>query len=296
MGMIFDIQRFSLHDGPGIRTSVFFSGCNLRCLWCHNPESHEMKPRLGYFVHACTLCGKCAEVCPAGAAAARNGRLEFNRGLCASCFACVGSCVSGARRVIGKRMSAAEVFDIAARDRKYYEKSGGGVTFTGGEPLLQLDFLTELLLLSRDAGIGTAVESALCVTGDSIRRIAPLTDLFMCDIKTMDGGLHKQMTGVSNLDILTNIRLLSRLGADVLIRIPVMEGVNASMENMRLIADFLLNETEIRRVELLKLHTLAAHKYDALGIVDTLSDFRETDDGALAPIRDFLTRKGLEVL
>ncbi len=296
MGMIFDIQRFSLHDGPGIRTAVFFSGCNLRCLWCHNPESHEMKPRLGYFVRACTLCGKCAEVCPAGAVKVGKDRLLFDRDVCASCFTCVGSCVSGARRVIGKRMSAAEVFDIAARDRQYYGKSGGGVTFTGGEPLLQLDFLTELLLLTRDAGIGTAVESALCVAGDSIGKIAPLTDLFMCDIKTMDDGLHRRMTGVSNLDILSSIRLLSRLGAEVLIRIPVMEGVNASTENMRLTADFLLNETGIRRVELLKLHTLAAHKYDALGIVDTLSDFRETDDGVIATIRDFLTRKGLEVL
>ena len=191
MGMIFNIQRFSIHDGPGIRTTVFLSGCNLRCLWCHNPESQEMRPRLEYFANSCTLCGKCAEVCPAGAITINNVKLVFNKDLCGCCFTCIDYCVSEARRVSGKSMTAAEVFDIVLRDKPYYDKSGGGVTFSGGEPLLQPDFLLELLTLSHNAGINTAVESALCAGEETIKKTAPFVDLFMCDIKAMDDDIHK---------------------------------------------------------------------------------------------------------
>lgn len=296
MGMIFNIQRFSIHDGPGIRTTVFFSGCNLRCLWCHNPESHEMKPRLEYFVNSCTFCGKCAEVCPAGAITVENGEYTIHKDLCGSCFTCVDYCVSGARRVSGKPMTAAEVFDIVMRDEQYYDRSDGGVTFSGGEPLLQPHFLLELLTLSRSAGINTAVESALCAGAEIIKKITPLVGLFMCDIKAMDDDIHKKYTGISNKKILSNIKLLSQLGADVLIRVPVIKGVNENTENMLLMADFLINQTNIRRVELLKLHTLAAHKYHALGIGDTLTGFDAIDENKTLELRDFLLKKGLTVL
>ncbi|MHB1153130.1 MAG: glycyl-radical enzyme activating protein [Eubacteriales bacterium] len=294
--MIFNIQRFSIHDGPGIRTTVFFSGCNLWCLWCHNPESQEMKPRLEYFANSCTLCGKCAEVCPAGAITVKNAELDFNKELCGGCFTCVDYCVSEARRVSGKPMTAAEVFDIVLRDKPYYDKSGGGVTFSGGEPLLQPDFLLELLTMSHNAGIHTAVESALCAGEDIIKNIAPFVGLFMCDIKAMNDNIHKKYTGVSNKKILSNIKLLSQLSADVLIRVPVIKTVNADIGNMRLMADFLINQTKIRRVELLKFHMLAAHKYHALGINDTLTGFDNINEDETNELREILIRKGLTVL
>lgn len=296
MGMVFNIQRFSVHDGPGIRTTVFFSGCNLRCLWCHNPESHELTPRLGYFENACTHCGKCVRVCPAGAIAYGDSRLVFDRERCENCFACVDYCAPGARRISGKPMTAAEVIDIIIRDKPYYDKSGGGVTFSGGEPLLQPDFLMELLQRLRKSGINTAIESALCVPENIIRDIAPLTGLFMCDIKSMDDKIHKKYTGISNKKILANIALLSELGADVLIRVPVINGVNADETNIRQMAEFLLNQTHIRRIELLELHTLAAHKYKSLGLQDTLSGFNAAGAAELHNIHEYLTRKGLTVI
>ncbi len=255
-----------------------------------------MKPRLEYFPNSCTRCGKCAEVCPTGAITMKNAEPALNRDLCGCCFTCVDYCVSEAKRVSGKPMTAEEVFDIVLRDKPYYDKSDGGVTFSGGEPLLQPDFLLELLTLSHNAGIHTAVESALCAGDDIIKNIAPFISLFMCDIKAMDDNIHKRYTGVSNEKILANIKLLSQLGADVLIRVPVIKAVNADIGNMRLMADFLINQTNIKRVELLKLHTLAVHKYHALGVSDTLTGFDNINEDETSKLREILIRKGLTVL
>jgi pyruvate formate lyase activating enzyme len=255
-----------------------------------------MKPRLEYFENSCTRCGKCAEVCPDGAITIKNAEFSFNKNLCKCCFTCVDYCVSEARRVSGKSVTVAEVFDIVLRDKQYYDKSDGGVTFSGGEPLLQPDFLFELLKLAHNAGIHTAVESALCAGEDIIKKTAPFVGLFMCDIKAMDDNIHKRYTGVSNEKIIANIKLLSQLGADVLIRVPVIKGVNADIDNMRLMADFLINQTNIRRVEFLKLHTLAAHKYHALGISDTLTGFDNISEDETSNLREILIRKGLTVI
>lgn len=254
-----------------------------------------MEPRLEYYIKSCVFCGICSQVCPAGAIKTNGRELVTDKDVCTGCFVCVDYCVSGARRVSGKSITAPEVFDIMKRDKIYYNKSGGGVTFSGGEPLLQPEFLWDLLVLSRRAGIHTAVESALCVGEDIVESIAPCVGLFLCDIKVMDDELHKKYTGMSNKNILSNIRLLSKLGAKVLIRIPVVKGVNADAGNMLLTADFLLNETNIKKIELLKLHRLAAHKYNALAIKDTLTGFEGVSEDDIAELKNLLIKKGLTV-
>jgi len=274
---ITQIQRFSVHDGPGIRTTVFMKGCNLRCLWCHNPETLSPKVQLEHFDARCVGCGKCAEVCPSGAASVKEGiysRIDDN---CRLCFTCEKVCVASALTVCGREFTVDEVVDTVLRDRKYYEKSGGGVTFSGGEALLRHEFVFECAKRLSDEGIHVAVETACNLPESVIREAAARFDLFMCDIKAMDSELHRRLTGVHNERILSNIALLASLGARILVRIPVAMTLNGTDENIRATADF-MREHGLKNIELLKLHKLASHKYDALGIPMTHPDVPETTD------------------
>ncbi len=249
--MIFDIQRNSFVDGPGIRTTVFFKGCNLRCKWCHNPESQSFEKQMMFYKDKCTGCGKCREVCP--------NHLQS----CDFCGKCELYCPADARKVCGREYTPAEVFAEVIKDKAFYDNSGGGVTFSGGECMLQLDFLREILEKCKSAGIHTAVDTAGNVPWESFEKILPFTDLFLYDIKAFGAELHRKGTGVSNELILENLKNLSGR-ADIIVRIPVIGGYNDNDEEIRQIADF-LKQIKIIKAELLPYHAMGEHKYTALG-------------------------------
>ena len=250
--IIFDIQRNSFVDGPGIRTTVFFKGCNLKCRWCHNPESQSPKRQMMVYKNKCIGCGKCAEVCP--------NKLKS----CDFCGRCEIYCPVDARKVCGREYSVDEVLCEIEKDRAFYDNSGGGATFSGGECMLQLDFLCEILKKCKENGIHTAVDTAGNVPWESFERILPYTDLFLYDVKAVSGELHKSGTGVSNKLILENLKKLSQC-ADIIVRIPVIGGYNDNREEMKKAAEF-LHGLGIKKVELLPYHAMGENKYDAIGI------------------------------
>lgn len=250
--IIFDIQRNSFVDGPGIRTTVFFKGCNLKCRWCHNPESQSPKRQMMVYKNKCIGCGKCAEVCP--------NKLKS----CDFCGRCEIYCPEDARKICGREYSADEVLCEIEKDRAFYDNSGGGATFSGGECMLQLDFLCEILKKCKENGIHTAVDTAGNVPWESFERILPYTDLFLYDVKAVSGELHRNGTGVSNELILENLKKLSRC-ADIIVRIPVIGGYNDNREEMKKAAEF-LHGLGIKKVELLPYHAMGENKYDAIGM------------------------------
>lgn len=249
--MIFDIQRNSYVDGPGIRTTVFFKGCNLRCKWCHNPESQSFEKQMMFYKDKCTGCGKCREVCP--------NHLKK----CDFCGKCELYCPAEARKICGREYTSDEVLAEVIKDKAFYDNSGGGVTFSGGECMLQLDFLCEILKKCKSEGIHTAVDTAGNVPWKSFEKILPFTDLFLYDIKAFGAELHRKGTGVSNELILENLKNLSGR-ADIIVRIPVIGGYNDNDEEIRQIADF-LKQIKIIKAELLPYHAMGEHKYTALG-------------------------------
>ena len=249
---IFDIQRNSFVDGPGIRTTVFFKGCNLRCKWCHNPESQSIQKQMMYYKDKCIGCGKCAEVCP--------NQLKK----CDFCGKCEIYCPADARKVCGKEYSVDEIFREIAKDKMFYENSGGGATFSGGECMLQIDFLCEILRKCKENGVHTAVDTAGHVPWESFEKTLPYTDMFLYDIKAYSKDLHKQGTGVSNKLILENLLRLSGK-CDIIVRIPVIGGFNGDKAELRQIAEFLKKIKCIKK-ELLPYHSMGEHKYDALGM------------------------------
>lgn len=240
-GKIFDIQRFCIHDGPGIRTTVFMKGCNLKCAWCHNPESQSKNSEMLFYEDKCTGCGQCAE----------TAETDFFE------------CPNGAKEICGKDVNVDYVAELVLQDTVFYKNSGGGVTFSGGECMLQIDFLFELLKRCKENGIHTAVDTAGNVPWEYFDRILKYTDLFLYDIKLFDSVKHKLYTGVDNKLILTNLKNLFEAKANVCIRIPIIVGVNDSIDNMRQIKSF-LGAYKPLKIELLPYHKLGLHKYDAL--------------------------------
>lgn len=241
--IIFDIQRNSFVDGPGIRTTVFFKGCNLKCKWCHNPESQSPKPQILFYKDKCTGCGRCKGI------TAKD--TEF-------------ICFHDAKQICGKEYTVEEVFDTIQKDRTFYEASGGGVTFSGGECMLQTDFLCEILQKCKQEHIHTAIDTAGFVPWESFERVLPYTDLFLYDIKTLKDDVHKEFVGVSNKPILSNLRKLFAVKANIWIRIPVIPNINDSAEEMKGIKAF-LDVCKPAKIELLPYHKMGEHKYTALG-------------------------------
>lgn len=264
MAVITHIARCSLHDGPGIRTVIYLKGCNLHCPWCHNPENQAAGTEILFYPGRCLQCGRCLAICPSGHPLA-DGRIQYRREACNLCLRCADACPSEALSVCGREMSGQDVFGEISKDRDYYAASGGGVTFSGGECLLQPDFVAETAGLCRKAGIHTAVESAFCVRWEDIERIRAQIDLFIIDIKHHDSAVHRKLTGRSNALILANLRRLAALQADILIRIPLIPGVNDDDQNLIATAGLVNSLGDaVRGVELLKYNNLAAGKYAAL--------------------------------
>ncbi|MBE6541793.1 MAG: glycyl-radical enzyme activating protein [Ruminococcaceae bacterium] len=276
-GIITQIQRCSVHDGPGIRSTVFLKGCNLRCIWCHNPETYSGKIELQHFAAKCTLCGRCVDACPEHAREIDGGGIIYKNELCSHCFTCERNCLNSALQVCGKEYTVDELCGILVRDKKYYDKSGGGVTFSGGEPLLQHEYVFECARRLQEEGVSSAVETASNVPESVIRESVKHFSHFMCDIKAIDPTLHKSLTGVTNERILDNIRLLASLGTNILVRIPVAMGLNGTDENIAATARF-MKENGLEQIELLKLHDLSEHKYNSLGLPITHPSGTEPTD------------------
>lgn len=264
-GCVLNIQRFSIDDGPGIRTTVFLKGCNLHCQWCHNPESINRNIQIQFYHQKCTKCGDCCVACPSGARFMEGNEVVFNRELCRQCKKCVEVCQSGALMAQGQTMSVNEVVTEVLKDQPFYIHSGGGVTFSGGEPLLQNDFLLELLKASKEYGLHTAIDTAGNVPWSVFTSIMNYVDLFLYDIKLMNNKKHKLVTGVDNGRILENLKMLADNKALIHIRVPVIPGTNDNMAEMKEIAGFLQDIGGVELIELLPYHGLGESKYDSLG-------------------------------
>ncbi len=262
-GCIFNIQRYSLHDGPGIRTIVFIKGCSLRCAWCANPEGQVKQPELMFDRRLCTKSGHCVEVCPNQAIKLLDGEIVTDRNICKGTGKCVEVCPAGARQIIGKYVSVAEVLDEVRKDELFYRNSGGGVTISGGEPLTQPEFVRELLKSCWEVGLHTAIETAGYGSWERLRYVAEFANLVLYDIKHMNPRLHKQFTGVSNSLILRNAKRIAD-EKKLIIRVPVVVGFNDSEADIREIAKFSRGLANVSAVELLPYHRLGVHKYEKL--------------------------------
>ena len=295
-GKIFDIQRYSVHDGPGIRTTVFLAGCGLRCFWCHNPESFEAAPRLQFFEAKCVGCGKCVGACARGCHAAdENGRRVIDRAKCAACGACAAACWAGALSMTVRVEDSARVLATVALDKPFY-KGKGGMTVSGGEPLLQAEFTAELLKGAKARGIHTAVDTAGFIPYAGFKAALPYADLFLYDIKCMDEETHRRATGVSNGLILENLERLSAEGAKIAVRIPVIPGVNNTPENMEQTAAFLRGlPTCVESVELLNFHKLGGGKYEPLGMAYPAADLLPLGKDELRALAAPFTAAGIKV-
>lgn len=285
-GMITDIQRFSLNDGPGIRTTVFLKGCNLHCAWCHNPETIRKKNELMVYPANCIGCGHCVPVCPSGARSIAAGVLQFDRSRCTACGACAAVCFPGALKMAGRSVSVAEVMGEILQDRAYYADSGGGVTLSGGELFCQAEFADALIDACREEKIPVAVETNLNWQFESVRPILEKLDLIMFDVKIFDSVEHKRWTDVENAELLDNARRLDTLNRPLIARTPLIPGATDSAENIRAIAGFLRNFRNLRCYELLNFNPLGESKYRALEEKNPFVSARPLKPEALNRLRE----------
>ena len=289
-GIIFDIKRFAIHDGPGIRTTVFLKGCPLSCWWCHNPESQSASPDLVHRPQLCARCGTCVEACPEGARALTGEGVERDSSLCQLCGGCVEACPAGATEMVGRRMSVEDLVAEIERDTSFFDESGGGVTFSGGEPLEQTAFLTEVLDRCNERETHTAVDTCGFARPDLLQGVAERTDLFLFDLKCMDSRRHIELTGVGNDLILANLRMLDRMGKRIHIRVPVIPTVTDGQDNFDALGEFAASLETRPAVTLLAHHPTAMEKYSRFAVDKKLPD------GVEAPSRERLEEiaRGLE--
>lgn len=292
-GLIFNIQRFSLHDGPGIRTIVFLKGCAMSCLWCSNTESQSARPQVMFNEKLCVECGKCKLVCGVEAIdLASPYRVIQDK--CTVCGSCVEVCPTGALVVSGEVLRVEEVVDELKKDSVHYRRSDGGITLSGGEPLLQSEFCEELLKGCKTIGWHTAIETAMYVSEKAVRRVAPYVDLFLLDIKSMDSLTHREFTGVDNEIILKNAKLVDDLSKEIVIRVPVIQGFNSDEKSIREIAEFSKTLKKVKEVHLLPYHNYGENKYRAVGKEYRLKDAKTPDKEKMGHLKLVVEKTGLK--
>jgi len=293
-GLIYDIKRYAIHDGPGIRTTIFFKGCPLRCLWCHNPESWRSHAELGFRRARCVRCGRCVEQCPQKAISITDGLPDTDPDRCTLCGRCVESCPAGAREIIGSQMTADQVAAEIKKDIIFYDQSGGGVTFSGGEPLAQPDFLLALLELCRKNSIHTAVDTTCYAQPEVVDAVAEKTDLFLCDVKHVDSELHERFTGADNILIFENIRRLAEAGKEIIIRIPIIPGYNDSMQNIDATARFAASLPGLKRIDILPYNRGGTEKASRLAAGINIIQTEKPDNRKMSAIARQIARHGIE--
>lgn len=292
-GTIFNIQRFSLHDGPGIRTTVFLKGCPLSCIWCQNPEGISREPQLIRQRQKCIGCYSCFEACPQGAVKKGLKGPEVDLNHCRSCFHCTEICPAEAVEKAGKTVTAEELLAEMLKDRLVHEESGGGVTFSGGEPFMQPAFLLEALQHLRQAGVHTAIETCGYTAWPNLEQAAALTDLFLYDLKLIDDAKHRQYTAVSGKTILLNLKKLISLNVDIQIRMPIIRGINDDTESLEKAAAYLM-KAGIDYIELIPYQNFGEAKYEKIGREYQLKGMSKYSDADLQGVKTILCRNGIK--
>lgn len=285
--LITDIQRFSLTDGPGIRTTVFFKGCNMRCTWCHNPETLSPAQDLMFYPAKCIGCGKCMAACPTGAQRIVDGKHVIDRTLCVKCGACTEVCYAEALVMSGKEMTVEEIMREVRQDKAYYEASGGGVTLSGGEVLCHADFATELARACHKEGISVAIETNLSFPYEHIKPLLDEVDVIMADCKLFDDEAHKRYTGVSNRTTLANLAKITEI--PMIVRTPLIPNVTATEENLRAIAATLAGKKNLVYYQLLNFNPLGASKYQSLDAENDFDEARSYTDEQMRAFGEMLS-------
>lgn len=294
-GLIFDVKRFAIHDGPGLRTTVFFKGCPLTCWICHNPEGQSVEPEILIREERCDLCGDCLPVCEPGAISLEGDSLTLDRARCDLCVACVEVCVAGALEITGREVTVEGLIQEVERDLLYYDESGGGVTLSGGEPLAQPDFLLAFLRRCEERSLPVVLDTAGQAPRAILEQVEPLVDLFLYDLKVMDGTRHQEVTGKPNSGVLENLAWLSEKGADVVVRIPLIPGVNGDEDNLKAMGSFLSGLPNPYPVDLLPYHRIGVDKYSRLGRSYKLEDTPPPTEEEIADAVAILGGFGLRV-
>lgn len=291
-GNIFDIQRFSIHDGPGIRTIVFLKGCPLSCLWCSNPESQKLKPALMYQSMNCIHCGKCISACKINAINPSNKGF-IDRDICTSCGECVNVCPTGALTMKGKKMTVEQVIKELKKDAIIYRRSGGGITLSGGEPLVQSEFVKELLKACKAQGWHTAIETTAYSNKEVIESVFPYIDLTLMDIKGTNSELHKKFTGVSNEIIIENAKLVSKL-SKMVVRVPLIPEFNSSKEDILELCSVVKTLNNVNTIHLLPYHTYGENKYDLLGREYLMKDVKSLNENMIETLKEIIEEQGIK--
>jgi len=296
MGRVFDIKRYSIHDGPGIRTTVFLKGCSLHCLWCHNPESVDPGVELMHWPSRCSRCYSCLDACPKGALAKDDaGAVVVDRTACDLCGRCAEACLYDALQIVGREMTVEDVLSEAEKDKIFYDQSGGGVTLSGGDPFVQAGFAEALLDGCRARGMRTAVDTAGLANNGVVERLAAKADLVLFDLKAMEEARHREFTGVSNAPVLDNLKRLAAGRTEVWVRIPLVAGVNDDDDNIRRTIEFLLSLKTVRRVGLLPYHASGLEKARRIGRQKEFRKFEAPSEERLAAIATAFREAGFEV-
>jgi len=293
-GIIFDIKRFAIHDGPGVRTTVFLKGCPLRCWSCHNPEGQDSQPEIFVRPERCNACGDCLAACEAGAVSLDES-LTVSRERCDLCGSCVDACIPGALQIAGRTVSVQEVMAEIERDVVFYDESGGGATFSGGEPLAQPTFLTDLLVACRRRSIPTAVDTSGYAPRSVFATILPLVDLFLYDLKLLDAERHREFTGMSNSVIVQNLEWLARRGGDVVVRLPLLSGVNDDPGNVDSLGQLLAGLPRRYPVDILPYHNIGSDKYSKLGRSYKMGRAKPPSRDTVAAVARALMKHGLDI-
>lgn len=294
-GMVLKIDRCSRHDGPGLRTVIFLKGCPLHCQWCSTPESQYIEPQLIHYETLCINCGRCIEVCPNEAIKDINKNIVVNRELCKSCGKCVSICLNYAMKIAGKKMQLEEVYEIVNRSRQFWNRMPGGVTISGGEALYQYEFTKKLLKKCYENGINTSIETSAFCSSDKIKKLLPYVDHVCCDVKHMDNLKHIRLTGVSNKQILENIRMISN-EKDLILRFPIIPTCNDSDENILETVRFIDTLGKFfNRIDLMPYHRLGEITYQRLGYKYSLEDVPEVTNELIYKIKEMIMSFGIDV-